>query len=387
MVLSSQASGDAAAGQISGDRSKWQHEVVFEFAQRWASKDLQTRAVLNDLIAATEGAILDISVTELFDALDVIKPSSRLDDDGLTPDVLRVIGFTCPLLVIHIVQSLLASRKAVERCVIVAQIKGKLSSTTAARDVRAILPLPAILALCDCIVARKLESYVDLLLPNDPTYFAGALKGTQTSDVVFPVVLAIEKGLDFHNQGAAAIADIKCYYDLLSPLFLYRWLCSRGVPAILATAFLRIHILPAIRVRFDAVDFIMPLRTRGVLTGTRTANVAARIPVGDVCQSLAPQLERLGFSTPSGSHAVSSWIDNLTSLARTADNATFILDLIRDHLQSRWRLDYKPTSMELLSVEPLEELIYNGYLVKKGIELLGHRSLCLCFGDSGFSVA
>ena len=144
MVFSSQASGDAAAGQISGDRSKWQHEVVFEFAQRWASKDLQTRAVLNDLIAATEGAILDISVTELFDALDVIKPSSRLDDDGLTPDVLRVIGFTCPLLVIHIVQSLLASREAVERCVIVAQIKGKLSSTTAARDVRAILPSSAL---------------------------------------------------------------------------------------------------------------------------------------------------------------------------------------------------------------------------------------------------
>ena len=100
---------------------------------------------------------------------------------------------------------------------------------------------------------------------------------------MFPIVLAIEKGLDHFDEAAAAVADVRAFYDSLSPLLIARWLLDRGVPDILCGAFLRIHVIPRIRVQLDKTVFFLRARACGLLTGTRTANVAARIPIADAC--------------------------------------------------------------------------------------------------------
>ena len=160
---------------------------------------------------------------ELWNALDAIKSSDRLDTDGLTPNSLRIMGFACAENVLQIVRLILASRELVRGFTINGQMKGKTSSRTSKRDIRAILPLPSILCLCDCILAMKIEVYI----------------------------LAIEKGLDHNDEAAAAVADIKSYYDSLSPLLIVQWMLQRRVPEILCTAFLRVHVEPQIRICFD----------------------------------------------------------------------------------------------------------------------------------------
>ena len=372
MVLSADASGVAASGTVSSTRADWRREVEHEFASRWKSSDLHKRSVINDYLARTDGATIDISPEELRAALNAIKSSNRLDTDRLTPNCIRLFGFTCPDTVIRIVKSMLASRDAVERVVIDGQMRGKTSCRTSKYDIRTILPLPSLLCLCDTILAMKIDTYVSQLLPDEPHYFAGARKGTQTSDIVFPIMLAVEKGLDHYDEAAAAAADIKSYYDSLSPLLVARWLIQRGVPEVLCIAFLRVHVLPQIRITFDKEQFFLKTRTCGLLTGTRTANVAAKIPVGDACQLLAPALRELGYQTPAGVHAVASWVDNISSLAGSAADACQILDSIRDVLKSDWALDFKPSSMEILSVAPLDLVVMNGYLVKDDLDLLGH---------------
>ena len=100
--------------------------------------------------------------------------------------------------------------------------------------------------------------------------------------------------------------------------------------------------------------------------------MASRIPVADACQVHRVDLEQMGFPTPNGTYAVSSWVDNLTSLATCAENACGILDLLCSHLRQYWGLNYKPSSMEVMSVKPLEFEVFDGYLVRRTLDLLGH---------------
>ena len=372
MVLSAEASGPDHAGKVSVNKSDWQREIEFEFGLRWAANDLHLRTIIKDFLARTENAQIHVSDVELIEALECIKSSNRVDLDGLTPFSIRCLGFHCTSTVLTVIQSVLTSYEQMRSFIIDGQMKGKLASRTGRRDVRAILPLPALLAVCDCIVAKKIEVFLSQLLPCDPHYFAGACKGTQTSDIVFPITLAIEKGLDYFDEAAAAVADVRAYYDSLSPLLIARWLQNRGVPEVICGALMRLHVLPRINVRFGKCVFLLRQRACGVLTGTRTANVVARIPIADACQELNQALEDKGFPTPGGTHVISSWVDNLTSIATNVQDACDSMDLVRAHLQDQWHLDFKDSSMEVISVQPLGVEVFNGYVVKNNLVLLGH---------------
>ena len=179
---------------------------------------------------SSEGVEIKLDIDDIWSALDTIKPSIRIDSDSITADALRVLGCGCLEVVLHHVRAVLASRKVIERFVVDGSLKGKTSSLTAKQDVRSILPLLAFLNLCGCVLSMKLEIFISQLLPKVPYCYAGAVKGTQPSDIVFPVSLSIEKGLDNHDEGAIAVADVKSYYDSLSPFLICTWLISRGAP-------------------------------------------------------------------------------------------------------------------------------------------------------------
>ena len=152
VILTDEASGTGKAGVVSSDREYWKREMVHEFSLRWASTSLQKRALIHDFLDGTDGVKIDLDTKDISDALDVIKPSNRIDSDGMTANALRALGFGCPEIVLYHVRAVLASQKLVERFVAEGQLKGKVSSVTSKQDVRAILPLPAFLDLCDCVL-------------------------------------------------------------------------------------------------------------------------------------------------------------------------------------------------------------------------------------------
>ena len=107
-------------------------------------------------------------------------------------------------------------------------------------------------------------------------------------------------------------------------------------------------------------------------TGSRSASVAGRIPIADACCKLADDLRKLGFQTPSGTLAVSTWVDNVTSLAHSATDATEILHRLHQRLNVDWLLNFKESSMELMSALPLDVDVFNGFNVCSQLGLLGH---------------
>ena len=66
-------------------------------------------------------------------------------------------------------------------------------------------------------------------------------------------------------------------------------------------------------------------RTKGGLTGTRTAGILGRVPILDMIANREPTWRIMGFKLESGPHAPSltmaTYIDNLYSVANSVDDA------------------------------------------------------------------
>ena len=162
---------------------------------------------------------------------------------------MRVNDFGHLEFVLHHIRACLALRSLIERFFVDGQMKGKLSSVTVKQDVRVILLLPAFLNLCDCMLSRKLEAFISQLLPSVPHYLADVSKGTQPSEIVFPISLAIEKGLNHHDDVDIAMAVVKSLHVLLLP---HKQVSPvAGAPGSLASALLRPYFVPTARVTFD----------------------------------------------------------------------------------------------------------------------------------------
>ena len=72
------------------------------------------------------------------------------------------------------------------------------------------------------------------------------------------------------------------YYDNVRPLLLYRWLRQRGAHLGMSMTLLRLHCLPSLRITVGHSVCQIVGRCFGLLTGTRSAAVAGRIPLADV---------------------------------------------------------------------------------------------------------
>ena len=70
-----------------------------------------------------------------------------------------------------------------ESFIIAGRVHGKESKTPTADKTRAILPLPAILAVADAIVALKMHDIVNANCPAPIGVMFGARRGTQVLDV------------------------------------------------------------------------------------------------------------------------------------------------------------------------------------------------------------
>ena len=88
---------------------------------------------------------------------------------------------------------------------------GKKSPTTDADNLRAILPLPAVLQVLDVLLARLFTLYIDKALPPLDGTFVGARPLTQTFDISHGLQFVIEKYLHDKSQGGLAQMDVeKC---------------------------------------------------------------------------------------------------------------------------------------------------------------------------------
>ena len=101
-------------------------------------------------------------------------------------------------------------------------------------------------------------------------------------DVANSCALILEKGCDLHGSSAVSQADIRSYHDELPTLAICHFMVRIGIATSLVALSLRIQLLPSISLHYAGMTVNLEKRTKGGLTGTRTAGALGRVPILDL---------------------------------------------------------------------------------------------------------
>ena len=125
-------------------------------------------------------------------ALAKIKNKWRFDSEGLCVASWEFLFIAQPQQFCNFINSIAGSTAQVSQMCIHGRAYGKISSRTALHDVRAILPLPSLLQVLDCVLADALTQGIADTTPQTAQAFFGCRPGTQCLDVAWPIQVAIE---------------------------------------------------------------------------------------------------------------------------------------------------------------------------------------------------
>ena len=284
------------------DRLSFISPLTEVYAGKWGSRNLQKRANILDFIRRAENFDLQLEWSLLVDALDCIKKPSNKDVFGVSILILRAFVFGNPEAAVAFFCNLLSSTAFMESFVVHGSVFGKESSGPTPAQTRAILPLPAVLAVADALVALKLHQLVDSVCIAPAGVMFGARKGTQVLDVALAAQLHLQRGGDNFGLAGLVQGDIATYYDSLDALKIAHWLVSRGLHVFWASCFLRLQMLPNVHLSAGgSCVFPIKSRTSGSLTGSRSAVAAGRIPVESTASMLANEWKAYGVRTDNAS--------------------------------------------------------------------------------------
>jgi hypothetical protein len=349
MVMSERCMGQARAGKLTRDRNDWVEEVTCKFNDKWGGDAAHIRTDLVEKVRSLSDANLDISVADINHAFDKLKCTRKLDSMGLTTSALRLIARASPELVASTVQEILGSEELLKQLWINGRVQGKESSSPSADEVRAILPLPALLQIGDLIISEKLEKAIVAVLPQKPGVYHGSDKHTQTLEIGFSVAKLLEKGNDDFGNAAVAETDVASFYDSIALQPILEWCTAHNIPRCLVGPALRMQSFVPVRLQCGNLWATPNERSLGVLTGTRIAGVLGKIPIRETIQALRPELDKLGFATPRVTLTVATWVDNLISVAASAERALRMQVLIESYLCEKWGLRIKERSRTFMT--------------------------------------
>lgn len=134
---------------------------------------------------------------------------------------------------------------------------------------------------------------------------------------------------------------------------------------------MRVQTLPPVHLTVGNEVCRFLRRTRGTLTGTRTAVVAGRVPLLDVAKERQHVWEQLCIWYSGRAMAVSSFVDNVYTCAHSVENAVAVLEDLELFLRERWRLTFGADSRKVLMA--------NGYDTRGlDISLLARWQVATC---------
>jgi len=246
--------------------------------------------------------------------------------------------------VTSILNNLVSSPSAMSKFAGQGRALGKGTSSPTVQEVRCILPLPPLLQLVDSTLSAVVERWCDRHFGPMETCFLGGQRGSQVSDVVHGVALALERGSDCRGAVSCSQADVEKYFDSMSPLLTARWMVGRGFSRPLAAAIVTAQLSPAVRLDVASADFTEQDRTLGGLTGTRLAGSLGRVIMAETLQACESSLGAWALDIGHCKVAASSWIDNIYCLSASPGGATKMMTIISRHLEHQWHLKLKPSS-------------------------------------------
>ena len=102
--------------------------------------------------------------------------------------------------------------------------------------------------------------------------------------------------------------------------------------------------------------------------------IVGRIPVESVILERHSAWKAWGYQTDADALMVCTYVDNIFSLASCSQDAVHILDDLAAELRSRWRLDIKPSSREVMVARgaPVQVCSQHAWKSTRTLECLGH---------------
>ena len=354
------------------DRNNWAAWVQEAFRLKWGDRDLHRRSIINDELARGEGLGLDISEPLLSLACKKLRRPKKLDHYGVSTAVISIIVKHAAGATVRFFTRMAASTSTMAELEVHGRVAAKTKGCIPPSKCRAILPLPSVLGILDVLLNGAMSATVDRVARQcGPAYLECAKKGRQILDITFPLSQIIEKGLDDNSMAAIAQSDVKQFYDFIRPLDIFRWFVQKGGFIGAAYTFLRLHSVVQVALHAGSAIARIEGRCVGVLTGTRSAGTAGRIPILDCAMARLPAWVHRCYRIPGHAFALASFVDNLFATGFDAESAISILDDAEQYLGEKWRLKIGQDSKIVLPARGCERPSVPGWPVADEMKCLG----------------
>jgi hypothetical protein len=222
------------------------------------------------------------------------------------------------------------------------------------------------------MLAQRLRECIDAVFPPVKGVFIGGRPHTQTLDIADGLRTVVEKALDDKSKAALADFDVANFYDEHSLIKLLAWMLKNGVPVDIAVPVIRLHAFPAIRLKGGSEQFRIKNRSKGSLTGSRSANELARIPIQQSIADSLPAVQHLGYPCGDISLVALTYIDNIFTVGSCSSDAITTSDTIARHLERNWEHRIKAGSRHIMPIDRSDTFNSDGWEIVSVLECLGH---------------
>ncbi|CAK0886944.1 unnamed protein product, partial [Prorocentrum cordatum] len=302
--------GPEGSPRVEIDPAVCREEALRHFHQKWtAAGDLASEAAAAaQAFVDAEWPLVAPSMEQWADAVSNMKSKAVCDGYGVAARAFQ-LAFQA-------------------RAQIQGVLKSKTTSAPALNDLRALLPQPVLL------------QPMHLLL----------------IDMAGPLVDSVADGLgaaaDLSTKHTVIAGDIKAYYDNVEPLRVAACLTSWGADVAVGVALARLHLCPDVSLAIMGEAGSVGQRTRGLLTGSKSAGLCSRVPVVHVLGDTSAASERLSatLGPPAAPVQVlpAFWADNCYAVGADPQQAIELMRTVGSSLQKHWKLELKPSSRQIL---------------------------------------
>ena len=206
---------EQADGRVERDDCLIANQLAQAFSEKYGAKDLHQRSLVADFVRQAEGKAPFVDEISLERAFGKLKRKRKLDTYGICVNLLYLGFESAPDDFLTFFRTLLSSEEAMSSLLSPLLCFGKSRCVTPVSDIRAIVPLTALLQLVDRVLSLALHDELLHLLPSIPGCMFGGRIGTQARDIGHGVSLLLEKGADRRGGAAVAQGDVRKYFDNL----------------------------------------------------------------------------------------------------------------------------------------------------------------------------
>ena len=283
-------------------------------------------------------------------AMQRIKHPSKTDEHGGAIRAVEALDWTWR--VCRTLREALGRDDFWSNVVFTGNVGNKATTLSSVSETRATVPQPVLAQLGHAVIAECLEDKLNDFsrIHQLDGLVLGVGRGGQVQDIFTAASQVLEVGRDRHDRAAIAIADIKAHHDTVRYSSLAAGLLHRNIPLPIVSAAIRLHRMPAVRLRVMSGMTAPIARTRALHTGALTAGMLARVTVEDAilwCFERWSQRD-VGIALASGRLAIMSWSDNLFTFSTTIARAVHMQRDLEKALETLHHLAIKPSSREVM---------------------------------------